>query len=397
MHSHDLASRMRADALSQLSFFAGSLRADGGFSSLSHDGQPIVDVPQELITTTRLVHSFALGKIAGADGCDEIIDAGMNALWSRHRDLDHGGYLWSFDVDGPANTDKLAYGHMFVLLAASSAKAAGHPDADRLLSDITEVIETKFWDPSAEMMIDEFRCDWQPFSEYRGLNANMHGVEAHLSGFEVTGDAHYLNRANQILSFLVDQMGANNDWRLPEHYTADWQVDPDYEGNPMFRPKGTTPGHSFELGRLLIQAWDLGGRKDDAPVRARALIETALSDAWLPETGFAYTLNFDGSIRVRDRYWWPLTEAIGAVATLLKLEDKPADQDWYNLLWKTGFDLFVDHKRGGWIPEFDANGAPAEVQFTGKPDIYHALQADLYPLHAQVSRHFDGIKNLLKD
>ena len=396
MHSVELAAMIRADARAQLAFFQKSLGADGGLSVLQRDGRPIEGVPQELITTTRLVHSYALGHLAGAEGCEAIIDAGIQALWKRHRDETHGGYNWSFDRQGPVATDKLAYGHMFVLLAAASAKAAGHPDADRLLSDVTEVIEAKFWDPVAGMMYDEFRRDWQPFSDYRGMNANMHGIEAHLSAYEITGDRHYLTRANQILSFLVDTMGAQNDWRIPEHYTSDWIVDPDYEGNPMFRPKGTTPGHSFELGRLLVQAWDLGGRQDDAPHRARALIETALNDAWLPEKGFAYTLNFDGSVRVADRYWWPVTEAIGAYATLIKLEGKEPDQLWYERLWQTGFKLFVDHELGGWNPEIDETNAPVQKQFFGKPDIYHALQACLYSLHPGVSHHYRGVKDLLK-
>ena len=391
----DLAARLRADANAQLSFFKASLRSDGGLAVLTRDGKHRPNEPQELITTTRMIHSYALGKLAGAPDCDAIIDAGMAALWDRHRDAVHGGYNWSFDENGPVETDKLAYGHMFVLLAASSAKAVGHPDADRLLADISEVIDARFWEPSANLMCDEFRQDWTPFSDYRGMNANMHGVEAHLSAFEVTGDRQYLTRAQDILSFFVDKMAANNGWRLPEHYTSDWQVDYAYEGNPMFRPKGTTPGHSFELGRLLIQAWDLDGRKDDAPVRARALIETALKDAWLPETGFAYTLDFDGSVRVRDRYWWPVTEAIGAVATLLKLDNSETDRAWYDRLWTAGFDLFVDHEHGGWVPEIDADGAQAEIQFVGKPDIYHALQADLYPLHDGVSGHYEGIKGVL--
>jgi len=39
-----------------------------------------------------------------------------------------------------------------------------------------------------------------------------------------------------------------------------WTVDPGYSGNPMFRPAGTTPGHSFELGRLMLQHWELSGK-----------------------------------------------------------------------------------------------------------------------------------------
>ncbi|PYE82443.1 AGE family epimerase/isomerase [Pseudoroseicyclus aestuarii] len=394
-HAPGRIAAMKTDALRQLAFFGASLRPGGRLATLDHEGRPL-EGPQELITTTRLVHSYALGMIAGAPGCADIVDAGMQALLTRHLDPEHGGFLWSFDDGGPVQTDKLAYGHMFVLLAAATAKAAGHADADRLMSLADAVIAERFWDAEAGLMVDEYRRDWTPFSEYRGMNANMHGVEAHLSAYEATGETRYLDRAMSILDFFVGKMGAGNDWRLPEHYHQDWSVDADYEGNPMFRPRGTTPGHSFELGRLLLQAWDLQGRPEgQAPARARALIETALSDAAMPEGGFCYTLNFDGSQRVTDRYWWPQSEAIGALATLLKLQPDPEEAARYEALWQDAERLFIDEDRGGWNPEIDDAGRPVEKQFTGKPDIYHALQADLYPLHGGLSRHYDGIAGIL--
>ncbi|AJE46372.1 AGE family epimerase/isomerase [Celeribacter indicus] len=394
-HTPEFVARLRRDATAQLAFFRNSLRPDGQLAALTRDGAP-VDGPQELITTARLVHSYALGHLAGAADCWPMIEAGMQALWHGHRDAEHGGYLWSFDANGPVLSDKLAYGHMFVLLAAASAEAAGHPDALRLREDVTKVITRHFWDEDAGLMRDEFRRDWTVFSDYRGMNANMHGVEAHLSAFEVTGAPLYLERAGRILSFFVDEIGAANDWRLPEHYHADWSVDRGYAGNPMFRPAGTTPGHSFELGRLLIQHWDLAGRPEGHALRnARALIETGLGDAWLPSGGFAYTLNFDGSVRVADRYWWPVTEAIGAVATLLKLGGTQGDLHWYRRLWDTAFDLFVDEEDGGWVPEVDENGRQRERQFIGKPDIYHSLQAILYGLHDGVSHHYRGVSGRL--
>ncbi|WP_226553807.1 AGE family epimerase/isomerase [Celeribacter naphthalenivorans] len=397
VHDPAFVARLKEDARGQLDLFRASLRPDGRLAVLDRDGAAI-EGPQELITTTRLVHSYALGHLAGHPGCMPLVDAGMRALWDNHRDSAYGGYIWSFDANGPVDTDKLAYGHMFVLLAAASAEAAGHADAKRLRDDVTQVISERFWDEPAGLMQDEFRRDWSIFSDYRGMNANMHGIEAHLSAFEASGEAVYLERAGRILSFFVDHIGASNGWRLPEHYRADWSVDETYEGNPMFRPYGTTPGHSFEIGRLLLQHWDLSGRPDTGALqKARALIETALNDAWLPEGGFAYTLDFDGSPRVRDRYWWPVAEAIGAVATLLKVDGRASDHAWYTRLWDTAFTLFIDQKGHGWFPEIDAQGRPCDRQFTGKPDIYHSLQAVLYPLHDGVSQHYEGITGLLSE
>ncbi|NNU80097.1 AGE family epimerase/isomerase [Halovulum dunhuangense] len=388
--------RLLGDARDQIDFFRRSLRADGGFDVLGWDGTSIPGVAQELHGTTRLVHSFALGHALGLPGCTDIIDAGMDFLWNHHRDARHGGYAWSVPRDGaPGDTTKLAYGHVFVLLAASSARAAGHPDAARLHADICEVIDRHFWDPDHRLLRDEFAADWTPFSTYRGMNANMHGAEAFLAAFEATGERAFLDRAGAILDFFIGQVAPSHGWRLPEHYTADWQVDPDYAGNPMFRPAGTTPGHSFEMARLQLQHWDLSGRPDTgAPDRARALVDRALADAWASDGGIVYTLDAKGRPAIRDRYWWPVTEAIGAIASLRKLGPDPALMAWEARLRAFAEAHFIDKARGGWFPEIDAQGKPVERQFHGKPDIYHALQACLIPAVPGLSRLIDGVRGL---
>ena len=390
---HDTAHRdfLLRDARQQLGFFANSLRQDGGFDTLNWDGSPMDRGPQELHTTTRMIHSDALGHAMGHDDAGRMIDAGMAFLWDQHRDTTHGGYVWSVGQDGVADGTKLAYGHVFVLLAAASAKQAGHKDADRLIDDISAVLDRHFWDDERGLFKEEYNRDWTPFSTYRGMNANMHGVEALLAAYEATGRDIYLTRAGRILDFFVGQIAPEHGWRIPEHYTEDWQMDPDYAGNPMFRPKGTTPGHSFELGRLVIQHWDLVGRPDSGAVmRGRALIETALTDAWRPDGGFCYTLHLDGTPDVPDRYWWPVTEAIGALAVLRGLDERPSDVEWYDRLWAFADTKLIDHARGGWFPELDETGAPTQAQFLGKPDIYHALQATLLPLVGRPSRLLAG-------
>lgn len=389
---------LRADAMRQFAFFDKSLRADGGFDVLDFDGHPLPRLPQELHSTTRLVHAYALGKAAKlADPilADAIIDAGMNFLWNHHRDAEHGGYLWSVTKDEIGDGVKLAYGHVFVLLAASSAKLVGHVQADRLLADVAQVIETRFWDEEHGLLRDEFNRDWTPFSTYRGMNANMHGVEAFLAAYEATGDQVWLDRAGRILDFFIGKIASSHNWRIPEHYTEDWTIDPTYSGNPMFRPAGSTPGHSFELGRLALQHWDLAGRADaQAPTRARALIETALKDAWQPAGGIAYTLNHQGQVSIPDRYWWPVTEAIGAYASLLKVAPHPGDEDSYRRLWHFANDRLIDHDKGGWFPELGADTLPVANQFHGKPDIYHAIQADLIPLAQGASKLIPALKQL---
>ncbi|PSL19342.1 AGE family epimerase/isomerase [Shimia abyssi] len=387
---------LKQNARDNLAFFRPSLRSGSGFHVLGWDGAPLADTVQELHTTTRLVHSYALGKLANVDGCDAIIDQGMRYLQSHHHDKAHGGFVWALDGETVHDGRKLAYGHVFVLLAGASARMVGHPDADALIDQVTAELDTHFWDEDRGLLADEFNRDWTPFSNYRGMNANMHGVEAHLTAFEATGRDIYLSRAGRILDFFMGQIAPEHGWRLPEHYDSDWQVTPDYAENPMFRPRGTTPGHSFELARLLLQHWDLAGRNGrEAPEIARRVAYRALEDAWDEvRGGFFYTLDFDGTPDIRDRYWWPVTEAIGVLAALIKHAPRPEDEKWYARVWAFAEAHFIDHDAGGWFPEIDNAGKPTGAQFMGKPDIYHALQATLFPLAPGISRMAEELPDL---
>ena len=380
------------DARRQLAFFDRSLRGDGGFDALAWDGSALPRGAQELHVTTRMVHSYVLAGRIGHPDAGRMVDAGMAHLWDRHRDAEHGGYVWGVAPDGGVGRgEKLAYGHVFVLLAASSATIAGHPDAGRLMDDIRAVIEARFWDEDAGRLREEFGRDWSRISGYRGMNANMHGVEGMLAAFEATGVRVWLDRARRVLAFFTDEVAAAWDWRIPEHYREDWSVDPDYAGDPMFRPKGTTPGHSLEWARLALQGWDLAGRPDDGtPDRARRLTLRALEDAWRDDGGLVYTLEGGAPAR-RERLWWPVTEGIGALAALLKIGGGEGVEEWYRPLWRHAAEAHVDRDRGGWYPAIDEDGRPTDGVFEGKPDLYHALQADLFPLVPGLSRQVEAL------
>ena len=141
----------------------------GGFFELDDTGAPAGGLRQ-LHATTRMIHCFAIGHLLGRPGADAMVDHGMEYLWRRHRDQKHGGYVWSLDDNGISDGKKQAYGHAFVLLAASGAKIVGHPLADAMLADVTEILERRFWEEKHGAVAEEFAEDWSPFNAYRGQN-----------------------------------------------------------------------------------------------------------------------------------------------------------------------------------------------------------------------------------
>lgn len=363
-----------------------AINPKGGFFPLGNNSLPLPVGPsgatRQIHDTARMVHCFVMAQQLGLPGADRIIDHGMAYLWNHHRDTTHGGYFWGVDDHGTPNPTKQAYGHAFVLLAASSAKVAGHPDADRLLADISQVLLTRFWDHEAGATTEEYSADWQPLGDYRGQNSNMHLIEALMAAFEATADTSYLSMAERIADLIINRHARAMGWRVAEHFHADWSVDRDYRGDPMFRPYGTTPGHALEWSRLLVQLHELGGRKLPwLREAAEALFLNTCAVGWDSATGgFYYTLDWADKPAQPDRYWWPCCEGIAAAAVLRASGGGPEFEDWYTRIWSFASTHLIDRQGGAWHPELDSNLTPVNRVFTGKPDIYHAVQACLIPL-----------------
>ena len=147
--------------------------------------------------------------------------------------------------------NKLCYVHAFVILAASDAALAGHPKGEELLQDALDTYDRYFWNEEDGMACDTWNTEFTELDSYRGLNANMHTVEAFLAAADVTGDEKYRMRCGRIIKRVIG-WASDNEWRIPEHYTSDWK--PDLECNKahpedQFKPYGATPGHGLEWAR----------------------------------------------------------------------------------------------------------------------------------------------------
>jgi mannose/cellobiose epimerase-like protein (N-acyl-D-glucosamine 2-epimerase family) len=390
---------LTAEARRVFDFFqAGAVNPRGGFFELGDDGEPLVDATgsnvRALHITTRMVYCFTLGHLLGHPASAALVDHGMAYLWSGHRDAEQGGFFWAVGDDGPVDATKQAYGHAHVLLAAASAKTIGHPDADRLLTTITDLLVTRFWEPQHGAVAEEFSRDWQPLDTYRGQNSNMHLTEALMAGFEASGDERLLGMAESIADLLIRRAAKQNAWRLPEHFDEAWAVNRTYAASEMFRPAGTTPGHWLEWSRLIVQLWLLGGRRHAwMPEAAAALFRNAVGEGWDHRRGgFYYTLDFDGQPLNSDKIWWPACEGIGAASFIADHSDDPFFETWYRRIWDFAAAQFVDRRNGGWIPQRSVDLTLKSTLFVGKPDIYHAIQALLIPLFPATGSLLTAIK-----
>ncbi len=374
---------------------AGAALPQGGFGWLDAEGGVDASRGRQLWISDRMVHSLSLGHLLGRERDGDLVDAGVAALLGDFADVRNGG--WWADPDrlsGAGDRVKGAYGHAFVVLAASSATVAGRRRAADLLEQALAVQNEHFWDDAAGAVVEQWDETFTGLDPYRGANANMHSVEAYLSAADATGDRIWRARALRICERIIndaDSGARGYSWRVPEHFDASWNVVEDYNAAAPadpFRPYGITPGHGLEWSRLLLQleaALTADGAPPPAWLREAAigLFDRALSDGW-DETngGIVYTTDWNGTPVVEQHFHWVICEGIAAAATLHAVTGEPRYAQTYRSMWDYARRVYLDG-RPGWQMEVEPDGAPSAVTWVGRPDVYHAVQAALVPLLPQ--------------
>ncbi|MCC2593915.1 AGE family epimerase/isomerase [Tessaracoccus sp. OS52] len=381
---------VRADLLR----FAAGSRHEHGFGYLDVGGAIDADRAVELYLTCRMTHVFSLGLLAGeepaAGGPDaehlrELVDHGVVALLEGPlHDVERGGWFASVHPDGSVDDAKQAYAHAFVVLAASSAVVAGAARAPELLDLALRVQSDHFWDEQAGLVVEQWNAEWSELDDYRGVNSNMHTVEGYLAAGDVTGDATWHARAARIAG-RVAEWARGNQWRIPEHFTPDWQPmlehNRDQPAHP-FQPYGATVGHGLEWARLLVAVSETFAGAADADAlkqAALALTDRAVADGWAADgaDGFVYTTDWDGNPVVRERMHWVLTEAIATSTVLARVAGEDPHARDLARWWDYADAHLIDHEHGSWHHELGTDNQPSATTWPGKPDAYHAYQAAL--------------------
>jgi mannose/cellobiose epimerase-like protein (N-acyl-D-glucosamine 2-epimerase family) len=365
-----------------LDFAARSRVPEGGFGYLGSDGRVVPGRPVETWIVARMTHVFGLASLLGRPEADGLVRSGVAALTGGPlHDAEHGGWRSSTEDD-----TKAAYVHAFVVLAGSTATSAGVDGGRALLDEALAVWQTRFWDDAAGLAVEEWDRGWTRCADYRGLNANMHGVEATLAAADALAPHdpaaadRLRHQALRSTERVLQGWARESDWRLPEHFTHGWAPLRDYKRDvpaDPFRPYGVTIGHQFEWARLALHlravladppAWLL----DDA----LALFDAAANRGWAADgrDGFPYTLDWDDRPVVVARMHWVLCEAVAAATVLGGVTGERRYRDLADRWREHGETHFADPATGSWHHELTPDGAVATGTWSGQPDAYHLAQ-----------------------
>ena len=375
---------LRENALKLLSFGRGFPSPGGGSYYLGDDGTPWKDRNRETWITCRMAHVYCIGAMMGVEGCKALAEQAIKGLLGELKDEKNGGWYAGLTADDGIVPSKQCYAHAFVILAGSSAFLAGINGAQELLHEALEIYDRFFWNEEEGLACDTWNTEFTACDDYRGLNANMHTVEAFLAAADALHDEKYRSRAGRIIKRVMT-WAAENDYRIPEHFTSEWIADLNMnidKPDDPFKPYGATPGHGIEWARLTVQ-WCLSEDGDNTELisEARRLYERAIADGWNADgaEGIVYTTDWNGKPVVRDRMHWTLAEAVNTSAVLYRVTGDSRYSDDYAAFMKYLDNAVMDKKSGSWHHQLDEGNRPKSTVWPGKPDLYHAFQAMLIP------------------
>ncbi|MEM7128210.1 MAG: AGE family epimerase/isomerase [Chloroflexota bacterium] len=363
----------------------------GGYiNQLRDDGSIFDRMTKHLVGTCRVVYNYSLAFLLFDESVYRDAAAhGLNFLQEAHRQAD-GGFAWVLQGREVEDGTRHCYGHAFVLLAAAGATKAGVDGASGLASEVYDLLETHFWEPEAQLYVDEIKADdWRAVDPYRGQNANMHMCEAMLCAYQATEESKYLDRAHLLATRICVDLADKADGLIWEHYKTDWSHDWEYnkeDPKNLFKPYGYLPGHFTEWAKLLLileqyrsEPWMV--------TRAQSLFDIALEKSWDHERGgMHYTFAPNGQILDMDRYYWVLSETFAASALLALRTGDSRYWHWYDRAWTFADKHFVDHKFGGWYRILDAdNQKYDDLKSPASKTDYHPLAACYETLEAMRS------------
>lgn len=347
----------------------------GGFvERLTLDAQPDLAAEKRVRVQARQIYVFSHAAILGLHPeAPRLAAEGYRFLRAYAMpDGQDAGVVHALYRDGRiADARRDTYDHAFVLFALSwYVRAGGDAEALSLLRSLAEVTWRLLGHPSgAGLMVDD-----------RGTlelhqNPHMHLFEAMLVAFDATGDAWFLERADELFALFRDRMFDSRYKVLREFYGADWQ--------PVGGDRGriVEPGHHCEWVWLLKRHAD---RKGVTLGREAFALFDFVEQHGRRDGGILLCdqLRPDGGVLKSDTRSWPQTEAIKADVAMAEVRGTPLGPRTDAIVTAL-FKRFLDPApSGGWIDWTDASGAPLVTAMPAST-FYHLFLAFSEYLGAQ--------------
>lgn len=292
-------------------------RKNGGyFGLIDYSGVPSADAPRSIILVSRVLWFFSAAacafdeaeyKAEAACARDYLLDV----FW----DKEHGGVVWTVDVDGAAlNTRKQGYAQAFALYGfAACHRALGDRLSFEAAQALFDILETRFHDTLQGGYWEAFARDWSEIDDVRlsekdidapkSMNTHLHIMEAYTELYRAAPTQTVADALRRLIEVHLDRILTPDGRHLRLFWTSDWTD----------RSKAVSFGHDIEASWLLCEAAEALG--DDALIARVQAASVLLAEAVLCEAKGPNNEVFNDRDLVtgavdETRIWWVQAEAL---------------------------------------------------------------------------------------
>lgn len=353
----------------------------GGFqTNYDSQGKRTEVTEKTLLGQARCIFTLSHAQRLGFSwvGARQMIDQGVDFLFKYYRDPEFDGYYWIVEADGrPQDTNKVVYGHSFVIYALSEyALLTGDQRAANEAKRVFDLLLAKAADLRHGGFYEHFDRQFKRSSALpdgllnKSLDVHMHLMEAFTTLYEMSGAVQHRNALEDVTELIFTHM-LDIDTQLGiALLRPDWlpinnmELDTVWGSDRFVAEDGkaadlTSYGHNIELAWLYWHSLKILGKSEEAGVKR---LEPILDHTYAQGIDWQYGGLFVegprcGSATDMEKEFWQQAEAWVGFLEAYRLTGCERYAQAFRKMHEFIFSNVINTELGEWYPLLHRDGS----------------------------------------
>lgn len=338
------------------------------FGEIDHYGTKNPDANRGIIMYSRIMWTFSSAARFYKDS--EYLQTANKAksyIETYFFDKENGGYFWELDSEGKIVLNKKqVYAQAFVIYAYSEYYlATGDKKALETAMNLFNIMESKCYDSIHGGYFEAYSNTWDRLADVRlssrdlnlpkGMNTNLHVLEAYTCLYEATKDAKVGNALRNLIDIYSTKIIDKNN-HIIIFFKEDWT------------PQTTEVsfGHDIESSWILWEAAEaLHDKKLLEKIKPQVLgmVDTFLAEGFDKKTSSSYYEFLKETNHTdKDRHWWVQVEAMEGLANAYNITGDEEYRKTVFKIWEYVQNNIIDKVHGEWFWRIDDDGFPVDSE-----------------------------------
>lgn len=338
------------------------------YGEIDHYGTPESKANKGIIMYSRILWTFSAAcRFYQNQNYKKYADIARSFIEEHFFDKRNGGVYWETDCNGSVVVNKkqvyaeaftiYAYAEYYLAFNDKSALDTAMALFDKLESICYDKKNGGYFEAFSETWekLDDVRLSDKDLNEPKGMNTNLHVLEAYTTLYEATKNERVGTALKKEIKIYMDTI-VNEKNHVTIFFSEDW------------RPKTTefSYGHDIESTWLIWEAAEILEDKtlqEEIRPKILAMVDTFIAEGFDANTNstlyefFPKTGKYD-----KDRHWWVQIEAVEGLANAFDMTGKEEYRKLALQQWTYIRENLIDRIHGEWFWRIDEDGFPVDSE-----------------------------------